>query len=792
MLWVLSLFYYVAVLGQETPAPVAFDEGRMSDQTKDDFAALFDADFMQVMVDCQQLAGDTCDVAGLAEFMVEVGQRLTASFQNCPVGCTHAPQWCKDFWLAFDTNPVNLRNLCAQTGNWPGVCTVFLRELKVRVADVKWELGVMCGMIDAGLNLERMPSCNDLATMTTFNRLSLHDGGCAMDSVDECVSNLCDVYSQFAWRMHPRNLIPEQVKVPFGYDYVLQGCEGLVHFDFYNRRDECSQRLDIISFCECLCPAMPTVEALGTVDCPSLIDSYLLFGRLNITNFTLDPACEDELCDAFSQQRLQPSCEDSKLPGPMECLGMQIPQILPQNEPCPWKNHSGEVDVLECLDGYRCNIETEGWYCCENHRGRAKCPAHYPVMCDVLCSGITEYCCREEGQCTPRGCPVILEREIFYQEDTTTTTTTTPEGRAGATEDGDMELRLPQGSWVWLLILVPFAVGVLFFLYICCRDRKPSADSDDGEDTSIMGMKLDKFGFFKSYKAENREKQDNKPRVCIVMSELPDTRPLGLELVELRVVRVHPWGAKHGWQVGDIIVDIAGQPVNTFEELWERIQVERNRPPVRFTVERWNVTATVEERKAADLLDNQAAVKKMKRQVDEDREKRSKSRIASKQMAEAMAQQAEATKPRTLGPNAIPGMMQRWEEEEYEDDEEYSYYSEDDSRLNTASTVHFPTGRFKSRFNTVFQVLDRSKDDVSERPSRPETPGSPGSAEKKEKKLSEPEGKDAPNEGNKARIFPQDLERRTFQRDKVIFTKDAWGRSVVKVMNPTQRKAESF
>ena len=32
-------------------------------------------------------------------------------------------------------------------------------------------------------------------------------------------------------------------------------------------------------------------------------------------------------------------------------------------------------------------------------------------------------------------------------------------------------------------------------------------------------------------------------------------------------------------------------------------------------------------------------------------------------------------------------------------------------------------------------------------------------AEKKEKKLSEPEGKDAPNEGNKARIFPQDLER---------------------------------
>lgn len=55
---------------QETPAPVNFD-GRMSDQTKDDFAAIFDETFMQQMVDCQQVAGDACDVTGLAEFMVE-------------------------------------------------------------------------------------------------------------------------------------------------------------------------------------------------------------------------------------------------------------------------------------------------------------------------------------------------------------------------------------------------------------------------------------------------------------------------------------------------------------------------------------------------------------------------------------------------------------------------------------------------------------------------------------------------------------------------------------------------
>ncbi len=33
-------------------------------------------------------------------FDCQVGQRLTASFKNCPVGCTYAPQWCKDFGVS--------------------------------------------------------------------------------------------------------------------------------------------------------------------------------------------------------------------------------------------------------------------------------------------------------------------------------------------------------------------------------------------------------------------------------------------------------------------------------------------------------------------------------------------------------------------------------------------------------------------------------------------------------------------------------------------------------------------
>ncbi|CAJ1364629.1 unnamed protein product [Effrenium voratum] len=753
----LLLLHVVLSWAQETPPPVTF-EGRMSDDTKDAFAALFDEAFMQMMVDCQQLAGDTCDVTGLAESMIQVGNTLKNSFEACPMGCTHPPANCKDFWMAFESNPVALRNKCALTNNWPGVCTVFLRELQVRVADDTWELPVMCRLIDPGLNLERMPRCKVLAQMTAVNRLTLHDGGCAFSTRDECISNLCDVYSQFTWRMQPRNLIPERFKMPFDDSYVIQGCEGLVPLDMYNRRDECPKRLDILGFCDCLCPAMPDVLMLGVTDCPTIVDEYLMFGRLGVSNMTFDSLCETELCDAFNTQRLKPACRDTKLPGTMECIGMQIPKVMPEMSPCPWRNHSGEENIMECLNGHRCDIVKEGWYCCERHRGRAKCPLELPVMCDTLCSGITEYCCRTEGECTPRACPVILQRDLVYKQDTTTSTTTTPEGRDGNLGDQGLVLRLPQGSWAWLLVLVPLTGGLVLCCYVRRRNHKVDMEQENGDVS--MGLQLDTFGFFHAYKAENRAREETRPRICIVMSELPDTRPLGLELVELRVVRVHPWGKKHGWQVGDIIVDIAGQKVTTFEELWERIQMERNRPPVRFTVERWNIATTAEEERAADLRDENVALQRKKRQLEEDREQRSKSRVASKTMMAS----TEPSGPRTLGPNALPGMAHGWDDE-YEEDDDFSYYSDDDSRLRTfQSTSSFPTGNFKSRFTTAFQVL--VKEDPKEK-----TP------EKPDSEKPEP-------------VFPQDLERRTFHKDKVVFTRDVWGRSVVKVMNPTKRSPD--
>merc|ERR1719468_643472 len=96
----------------------------------------------------------------------------------------------------------------------------------------------------------------------------------------------------------------------------------------------------------------------------------------------------------------------------------------------------------------------------------------------------------------------------------------------------------------------------------------------------------DRFGGFKVMHTPEEPQESAAPIVHIVLPHLPEVRPLGLELMETRVIRVHPWGAKHGFRVGDIIVDISGVAVHTFEELWQRVQIERARPPVRFSVER--------------------------------------------------------------------------------------------------------------------------------------------------------------------------------------------------------------
>ena len=80
---------------------------------------------------------------------------------------------------------------------------------------------------------------------------------------------------------------------------------------------------------------------------------------------------------------------------------------------CPWID-LGPTDgnnLLGCFDGSFCNGSDEGWSCCNERGGRARCPRNLPNMCFVPneCGGGTDYCC--EGDCmadngvTNRPCP---------------------------------------------------------------------------------------------------------------------------------------------------------------------------------------------------------------------------------------------------------------------------------------------------------------------------------------------------------------------------------------------------
>jgi hypothetical protein len=99
----------------------------------------------------------------------------------------------------------------------------------------------------------------------------------------------------------------------------------------------------------------------------------------------------------------------------------------------------------------------------------------------------------------------------------------------------------------------------------------------------------DQEGRYHKVKKKERDEElpdKNKLQVKLVVEELPAVKPLGLELFETKVNRVHSAGAVWGWQVGDNIVQVGGFPVSTFEDIWARIQIERDRLPCTFVVER--------------------------------------------------------------------------------------------------------------------------------------------------------------------------------------------------------------
>jgi len=118
------------------------------------------------------------------------------------------------------------------------------------------------------------------------------------------------------------------------------------------------------------------------------------------------------------------------------------------------------------------------------------------------------------------------------------------------------------------------------------RKRRELGLSFRSAKTANLVEDVDRFGGFKVMKKPEEPQEQAAPIVHIELPHLPEVCPLGLELLETRVIQVHPWGAKHGFRVGDIIVDISGVAVHTFEEVWHRVQIERARHPERFSVER--------------------------------------------------------------------------------------------------------------------------------------------------------------------------------------------------------------
>lgn len=170
---------------------------------------------------------------------------------------------------------------------------------------------------------------------------------------------------------------------------------------------------------------------------------------------------------------------------------------------------------------------------------------------------------------------------------TSTVSSTLPPPGSGtdfAQGGSSYEARLPQGTWVWLLLVIPLLIGVVAVLVWMRLRRRPESFQ---EHPANVEEQADKYGAYYVVKPKPPDEQARRrPFVFIDVHELPQLRPLGLELQETKVIRVHGPGKRWGWQVGDVIVQIGGVPVTTFEELWQRIQIERDRVPVRFVVER--------------------------------------------------------------------------------------------------------------------------------------------------------------------------------------------------------------
>eukprot|EP00928_Gymnodinium_smaydae_P030964 TRINITY_DN22880_c0_g2_i1.p1 TRINITY_DN22880_c0_g2~~TRINITY_DN22880_c0_g2_i1.p1 ORF type:complete len:1089 (+),score=157.33 TRINITY_DN22880_c0_g2_i1:106-3372(+) len=560
-----------------------------------------------------------CTVLPLAKEMERRGMQLRSAFNVCPK-CVYPAKWCEEYWEVTTEWLSGAEEKCNAVGDWPPTCQLMVMTIE-RVVKGPFDISVICSLVDPPSKDAEPPTCGRLAQATMQSSETLLD--CKNWDHGKCVNHFCELYSIFRFRLRPINLQEEGVANPYPEDFILPGCETVEKYAFSDA--DCPLREDVNGFCACFCPEVKegppppqitrtAIEKVvtppgGGVDCRENVDEFLVFGRMGVHECRIRSTCESALCNMLEERRNSGNkhCQSLQLPGLDECTGMKLSQMEAGSLTCPWLQHSGEDGVIECMDGTRCAVrggiagyEADTWACCvPDHRGRGRCPRDTPVMCDTICSGNTEYCCRRRGECTPRACspvlnakPTMLDAPIFSN-----TTTLPPTGPPIIEEDTSFftvlfsYIEVDGALMGWLIFLVPLCCG-------CCmlanwkKLRRKIEDLEPDHVTFDPSCRIeddvDKLGpFQRVMKPDPPEEQVSRAEVArIVVRELPETKPLGLALQETMVVKVQPWGAKWGWREGDVILSIAGHKVTSFEQLWDRIQIERDRVPVVFMVRR--------------------------------------------------------------------------------------------------------------------------------------------------------------------------------------------------------------
>jgi len=575
-----------------------------------------------------------CEFAEIAEQVAFVSYRIREGLIACPT-CDYPSYWCKDFWRITVYELGQTVEACEAAKNWPPSCGTMLVMLQTSIAQPSFDVTFLCNIISppdvsvtgtTSAAPHVLPTCRDLVDVTmTWTPTMRH---CKDYGKEQCVNHFCKVYETFRWRMRPRNLQESVSPNLYPEDFLLSGCEVYEQHGFLV--DACPRRRDIMAMCDCLCEELnegplvvttrnalqaiqnPPVE---NIDCAFNVDAYLLFGRLGAGEVQLHPSCERQLCELFDERRRsQPQCKYAEIPDFVQCTAMTLSEIKDGQIACPWLQpnfdemdsfsglslSSGEMDTLQCMDGHRCSIMNDSWGCCQFRRGRGQCPLELPVMCDTLCSGTTEYCCGKTNSCVTRGCSPILLHFFVYEAvgaNTTLAPTTLRPGLPSKKESFwdnfqiSLNFDLAGLLLLWLALIVPCCCAICVFAnWEKVMRLQESLEPPHRDDPKLkLEDHSDKIGRFSVIKRPPPDDVGRKRRelVRIMVKELPEKKPLGLELQELMVIRVHGGGAKWGWQEGDLILEIGGVRVECFEDLWERIKIERGRGhPVAFLVER--------------------------------------------------------------------------------------------------------------------------------------------------------------------------------------------------------------